>query len=123
MHNCTHTPTALPKEHSHDATHLPDLPDQATIELVSLAMKQLGDPSRLHIFWLLCHYEECVINIASYMKMSSPAISHHLKSLKASGLLVSRRVGKEMYYKAADTPLVDSLHRAIESVGEVSCPK
>ncbi|BEU86794.1 hypothetical protein TAMA11512_02580 [Selenomonas sp. TAMA-11512] len=121
-HFCSHTPAALGEEHSHDVTNLPELPDQTTIELVSAAMKQLGDPTRLHIFWLLCHYEECVINIAGYMKMSSPAVSHHLRLLKESGLLTSRRVGKEMYYRAADTALVDSLHHAIESVGEVSCP-
>ena len=66
-------------------------------------MKQLGDPSRLRIFWLLCHCEECVLNIAAIVNMSSPAVSHHLRLLKSSGLIVSRREGKEMYYRTADT--------------------
>jgi DNA-binding transcriptional ArsR family regulator len=54
--------------------------------------------------------------------MSSPAISHHLKQLKYSGLITSRRVGKEVYYKAADTNLVNHLHKIIEELAEVSCP-
>ena len=86
-------------------------------------MKQLGDPSRLRIFWLLCHCEECVINIAAATGMSSPAVSHHLKLLKAAGLIVSSRNGKEMYYKAADTDMVLKLHLTIEEIARISCPK
>ena len=33
----------------------------------------------------------------------SPAVSHRLKQLKSAGLIVSRRDGKEVYYRAADT--------------------
>ena len=69
---------------------------------VSEIFRQLSDPTRVRIFWLLSHQEECVINIAAMMEMSSPAVSHHLKSLTESGLLVSRRDGKEVYYKEVD---------------------
>ena len=65
--------------------------------------KQLSDPTRVRIFWLLSHREECVINIAALLDMSSPAVSHHLRSLTQSGLIESRRCGKEVYYKAGDT--------------------
>ena len=113
----------LPHDHGHDIEAPPHMPDSGTLASVAAAMRQLGDVTRLHIFWLLCHYEECVINIAAYMRMSSPAISHHLRVLKTSGLIVSRREGKEMYYRAAATPLVDALHRTVETVGRISCPK
>ena len=63
----------------------------------------LSDNSRVRIFWLLCHCEECVMNLSALVGMSSPAASHHLRQLKDSGLIVSRRVGKEVYYRAADT--------------------
>jgi DNA-binding transcriptional ArsR family regulator len=101
---------------------LSHIPEDSVIQSVSAAMKQLGDPSRLRIFWLLCHAEECVINIAAAVGMTSPAVSHHLKLLKSAGLITSRREGKEMYYKAADTELVNSLHHIIEKVGEITCP-
>lgn len=85
--------------------------------------RQLSDPTRLQIFWLLCHQEECVINIAALLDMSSPAVSHHLRSLHESGLLTSRRDGKEVYYKAAATETCELLHEAVEKVMEIACPE
>ena len=61
-------------------------------------------------------------DIAAYMQMSSPAVSHHLKLLKAAGMLASRREGREMLYRAADTALVRELHVIIERIGDISCP-
>lgn len=91
--------------------------------IISDIFKQLGDPTRLRIFWFLCHKEECVIDIAFLLNMSSPAISHHLRELKTSGLIVSRREGKEVYYKAASTKEAILLHHMIEDVMEITCPK
>ena len=85
--------------------------------------KQLGDTTRIRIFFLLCHCEECVINISALLDMSSPAVSHHLRPLRNSGLIVSRREGKEVYYRAADTPQSQLLHQMIEQVMEIACPK
>ena len=98
------------------------MPKTETIQTVADAMKQLGDPSRLRIFWLLCHCEECVINIAAATEMSSPAVSHHLRLLKGAGLITANRNGKEMYYRAADTPMVNKLHHTIEEIAKISCP-
>ena len=103
----------------HFSVHAPDI---ETITTVADAMKQLGDASRLRIFWLLCHTEECVVNIANLVDMTSPAVSHHLRVLKNTGLITSRRDGKEMFYKAADTELVAALHHTIEKLAKISCP-
>ncbi len=92
-------------------------------QTVAEVFKQLGDTTRIRIFWLLCHCEECVINISALLDMSSPAVSHHLRPLKNSGLIVSRRVGKEVYYRAADTEQVRLLHQMMEQVMEITCPK
>lgn len=92
-------------------------------QIVAEVFKQLGDTTRIRIFWLLCHCEECVLNISAMMKMSSPAVSHHLRPLKNSGLIVSRREGKEVYYRATDTEQSRLLHQMIERVMEITCPK
>ena len=92
-------------------------------QTVAEVFKQLDDTTRIRIFWLLCHCEECVLNISAMMKMSSPAVSHHLRPLKNSGLIVSRREGKEVYYRAADTEQSRLLHQMIERVMEITCPK
>ena len=98
-------------------------PDLESITTVADAMKHLGDPSRLRIFWLLCHAEECVVDIAAAVDMSSPAVSHHLRILKTAGLIVSRRDGKEKLYKAANTPIVDALHRSMEEILNATCQR
>lgn len=97
------------------------MPHENEVLEVSNAMKQLGDPSRLRIFWLLCHREECVLSIASIVDMSSPAVSHHLRLLKAGKLISSTRKGKEMYYKAADNELAQVLHHTIEKLAKITC--
>lgn len=89
---------------------------------VAEVFKQLGDTTRIRIFWLLCHCEQCVINISALLEMSSPAVSHHLRPLKNSGLIVCRREGKEVYYRAADTRQSHLLHQMIEQVMEITCP-
>ncbi len=107
----------LPHHHgSNEDIIIKRIPSQETIQTVSDHLKQLSDPTRLKIFWILCHVEECVINIAAIMEMSSPAVSHHLRLLKAAGLITSRRDGKEMYYKAAETEIVNELHYTVDKI-------
>lgn len=112
---------SLPHDHgSHmDLDHMPSA-DQFSI--LADIFKQLGDSSRIRIFWILCHCEECVINLSSMVEMSSPAVSHHLKLLKQSGLITSRRSGKEVYYQAADTEQARLLHQMIERILRIACP-
>ena len=86
----------LPHRHNQSMSqlmsHLPNIEEfQTTADI----FKQLSDPTRIRIFWILCHCEECVINIASMMEMSSPAVAHHLRLLRSSGLIESRRDGKK----------------------------
>ncbi len=109
-------------EHQNVASIRQQIEQVEHFQIVADIFKQLGDTTRIRIFWLLCHFEECVINISAMMEMSSPAVSHHLRPLKNSGLIVSRREGKEVYYRAADTPQSRLLHKMIEEVMEIACP-
>ena len=94
-----------------------------SFDSVAEVFRLLDDGSRVRIFWLLCHCEECVLNISALTGLTSPAASHHLRLLKDAGLIVSRRRGKEVCYRAADTPTVKLLHSVIEKVMEISCPE
>ena len=111
--------------HYHGQTieqELEHMPSVENFQTVADILKQLGDASRIRIFWLLCHCEECVINLSAMVNMSSPAVSHHLRQLRSGGLIVSRREGKEVYYRAADTPQSQMLHIAVERMMEITCP-
>lgn len=111
----------LPHDHGNEA-RLSHMPDGDKFSAAAELFKLLGDSSRIRIFWILCHCEQCVINLSAMMQMSSSAVSHHLKLLRAMSLVVSRREGKEVYYKAADTDLSHQLHLMIEKMVEVTCP-
>lgn len=115
--------THLPHDHG-AATHrvLEGLPGNPEFQALAELFRQLSDGSRLRLFWLLCHCEECVTNLSVMMGMSSPAISHHLRLLKNAGLIVSRREGKEVYYKAVQTPEAELLHDAMEGLMAITCP-
>lgn len=108
--------------HSHSNDLFQQLPDEADFTAIAELFRLLGDSSRLRLFWILCHCEECVINLSVMMQMSSPALSHHLRQLKANGLIVSRRAGKEVYYRAAATAPVELLHHIMEDLNHVVCP-
>ncbi len=116
----------LPHDHG-DSKNLTEirheLTDAERFDSAAEVFSRLSDPMRVRLFWLLCHSEQCVINIAALLDMSSPAVSHHLRVLSDSRLIVSRRVGKEVYYRVADSELTDLLHKVVERVMEVACPE
>lgn len=91
-------------------------------DTVAGLFKQLADSTRLRIFWILCHSEECVINLSAIMNMSSPAVAHHLKLLRDAGLVVTRREEKEVYYRVAENDKAQTLHSMIESLQQLACP-
>ena len=119
-------PFELPHQHE-DASHLHELEEYLRrteyFQTVALVFRQLSDANRVRLFWLLCHCEECVVNLAAMMGMSPPALSHHLRQLRESGLIVSRRDGKEVYYKAGDTVQIKLLHEIVEQVMQIACPE
>lgn len=115
--------TSLPHDHGQPMEQeLQNMPSVENFQTLSDIFKQLGDGSRLRIFWLLCHCEECVVNLSAMVGMSSPAVSHHLKLLRAAGLIVNRRAEKEVYYTAANTQQAQLLHHMIEYLVVIACP-
>lgn len=112
----------LPHQHGQFTPQiLEHMPEIEHFQVTADLFKQLSDPTRIRIFWILCHCEECVINIAAIMDMSSPAVAHHLRLLRTSGLIESHRDGKETYYKASTSKKTQTLHHMIEEMMEISC--
>ena len=114
----------LPHQHGEGSQIEPLIRQLSELEQFQSAadtFKLLGDPTRVRIFWLLCNCEECVINISAILNVSSPAASHHLRLLKDSRLITSRRDGKEVYYKASATKESLLLKQMLETmIGKIS---
>ena len=115
--------SSLPHNHGDCSRHTLDhTPNNEEFLLICDMFKQLADPTRIRIFWILLHCEECVINLSALMDMSSPAVSHHLKQLRAADLITCRRCGKEVYYKAANNHQTRLLHDMIKQMVNLTCP-
>lgn len=98
------------------------IPCDKLFDKASTTFQLISDPTRLKILWLLSHYELCVNNIAIGINMSAPAVSHHLKLLKQSQLIDSKRDGKEIYYKIASSKEARLVHKAVDDILDMKCP-
>jgi ArsR family transcriptional regulator len=59
----------------------------------------LSDPVRLRLLRLLRGRELCVCELVDTLRMPQYAVSRHLRSLRALGLVVARRDGRWMHYR------------------------
>lgn len=76
--------------------------------------RALADPTRRAVFERLTAREMSVSQLTARFEVSQPAISQHLATLKAAGLVTERREGRFAYYRAAPeglAPLVDWIDR------------
>ncbi len=81
--------------------------------------KSFADETRLKIICVLDEVGEmCVCDIAYSLGMTKSAISHQLKYLKDVNLLVSNKVGKEVYYRLADEHIKDLYEIGLKHIQE-----
>ena len=59
----------------------------------------LGDPTRKTIFEYLVDRPRAVLELASELPVSRPAVSQHLRVLKDAGLVIDRPVGRHRIYQ------------------------
>jgi ArsR family transcriptional regulator len=67
-----------------------------------------GNSRRIQIVWVLGDQELTVGEIAHEIDASMQNTSQHLRLMKIKGVLESRRDGREIYYRIADTKLINS---------------
>lgn len=61
-------------------------------------LKVVAEPNRLKIIEILSCGEMCACDILSYFNFTQPTLSHHLKVLENSGLVVVKKKGKWHHY-------------------------
>jgi len=94
--------------HDHEAA-----PSMAIDALGGLAA--LAEPNRARIFEILRHGEHCVCDVGEMLGLSPALVSHHLRALRATGLIRERRAGRWVYY-SLDLERVAALRTAVTTL-------
>ncbi len=79
-----------------------NIPKDEEIEGISEFFKVFGDSTRLKILFFLENGEANVNTISSSLNISQSTSSQHLKLLRVSRLVSSRKDGKNIFYKLND---------------------
>ena len=91
--------------------------DQALLDVAAL-FKVLGDYSRVRILQALSVQDLCVCDLSEVLRMSSSAVSHQLRILRAAKLIKFRREGKNAFYSLDDSHVQKLFEQALEHVQE-----
>ena len=77
--------------------------------------KAFCDESRLKIIEELQSGEQCACNLLEVMPISQSTLSHHMKILTESGIIVSRKEGKWVHYSISD----EGMQKAMKVLGDL----
>ena len=69
--------------------------------------KAFADENRIQILELLRDGERCACRLLEEMKITQPTLSHHMKILCDSGIVVGRKEGKWMHYSISEDGVKD----------------
>lgn len=92
--------------------------NEVNISELAELFKMFGDETRIRILMNLYGGEVCVQDLVDSLGMTQSAVSHQLKILKMSKLVLSRRDGKQMYYSLADDHVRTIISMGIEHIEE-----
>ena len=80
--------------------------------------KAFADENRIQILELLRDGERCACMLLEEMKITQPTLSHHMKILCDSGIVVGRKEGKLMHYSISEDGIGDAM-RYLEELKNV----
>jgi DNA-binding transcriptional ArsR family regulator len=79
----------------------------------------LGDQHRQRIMLTFEKGERLTVGqISAVSTLSRPAVSHHLKILRAAGVLEAEKIGKEVYLRVNKEMLEETLANVLDYVRE-----
>jgi ArsR family transcriptional regulator len=92
--------------------------DEAIYREVETFFSALGDATRLKMLKLIADEELCSCEVMAALELTQPTTSHHLGILERSGLLTSKRNGKWVFYKIANSKVHNLIHKGFSLVEE-----
>jgi len=80
----------------------------------------LGDATRLKMIKIIANEELCSCEVMAALDLTQPTTSHHLGILERAGLLSSKRNGKWVFYKIANSKVHNLINRGFTMMEEPS---
>lgn len=90
-----------------------------SIDQVLITLKSISNPDRLTI---LCHLSKQELNVTQIEEITGvrqPTLSQQLMILRKSGLVHTRREGKQIFYSLQDEKLIELL----KTLHQLYCPQ
>lgn len=82
--------------------------------------KAFCDENRIRILKLLTTGEKCACKLLEEINITQPTMSHHMKILCDSGIVVGRKEGKWMYYSISPEGSETAV-KYIEELTKITC--
>lgn len=87
--------------------------NEVRIEDLAEVASALAEPKRLHALGMLSHGELCLCDLADGLGLSPSTVSNHMAILKRSGLVDSRKEGRWMHFRLADSSTAPAAAQAL----------
>jgi len=94
--------------------------DEATYRKLETRFSALGDATRLKMLKLMADEELCSCEVMAALELTQPTTSHHLGILERAGLLTSKRNGKWVFYKIANSKVHNLINKGFSLVEEAT---
>jgi ArsR family transcriptional regulator len=92
--------------------------DESTYRELEAFFSALGDATRLKMLKLMADEELCSCEVMAALELTQPTTSHHLGILERAGLLTSKRNGKWVFYKIANSKVHNLIDRGFSMMEE-----
>ena len=89
---------------------------------IAAVFKAFCDENRIRILRLLLSGEKCACKLLEELSISQPTLSHHMKILCDSGVVVGRKEGKWMHYSISSEGAEDAV-KYLHELTNVTCSK
>ena len=97
-------------------------------KITPVIFKALCDENRVKILNFLQGGEQCACKLLESLNISQPTLSHHMKILTDSGIVIGRKDGKWTHYSLSKQGIDAAIHclnilKSYSSTGDCCCSK
>lgn len=93
------------------------LDSETTRARAAVIARALSDPKRICVLERLAGGERSVSDLSRDVGCQVPNMSQHLAVLRSSGLVATRRAGSTVFYRLADTRVLEAYRLLAEVAG------